>query len=98
MTFEIEHGNTTNITVAGKLDFANAPSLMEALSELKGKDISKIVFNCEELSYISSAGIRVIVFAKQKLSPDMEVVISKASNEVIEILEICGIIDIIDIV
>ena len=97
MDFAIKEGEVTHVTLNGKLDFARAPVLMEALSELKDKEISSIVFGCASLSYISSSGIRAIIFAQQKIAPNMKVVMEDVNEEVAEVLEMCGITDFIEV-
>jgi anti-anti-sigma factor len=96
MEFPIKEGKETRVTLAGKLDFARAPLLMEALSTLKGKDISRIIFECKELTYISSAGIRAVIFAQQKIAPDMSIVLEDACEEVTEVMDMCGLSDFIE--
>ena len=96
MNFPIEIGKETRVTLAGKLDFAKAPELMEDLAALKGNDISTIVFECKDLSYISSSGIRVIIFAQQKIAPDMKIIMENVRGEVLEVLDMCGISDFIE--
>ena len=96
MGFSIKEGTQTNVALAGKLDFARAPELMDALSTLKGKDISTIVFECGNLTYISSSGIRAIIFAQQKIAPNMTIVMEDVSEEVAEVLDMCGLADFIE--
>lgn len=96
MAFIIVEGKETRITLVGKLDFARAPVLMESLTLLKGKDISTIVFECNELTYLSSAGIRAIIFAQQKIAPGMTIIIEDVCDDVAEVLDMCGISDFIE--
>jgi len=92
-TFTVENKNgTLEITLAGRLDTQNAPALSEKLQEFKGQDISRIVFTARELTYISSAGIRVLIFAVQKiLKPGADAYFIGGVPEVISILEMTGI-------
>jgi anti-anti-sigma factor len=96
MEFEIKEGRETRVTLSGKLDFARAPLLMDELAKLKGKDICRIVFECGELTYISSAGIRVVIFAQQKIAPNMEICFENANEEIREVLDVCGLTDFIE--
>ena len=96
MDFSIKEGKETRVSLSGKLDFAKAPKLMDELAKLKGKDISSIVFECKELSYISSSGIRVILFAQQKIAPNMVIKMEGVVDEVMEVLDMCGIVDFIE--
>lgn len=50
----------------GRVDGSNAPEFQEALKDAVGEDARTVVLDFEKLSYISSAGLRVILmFAKQ---------------------------------
>jgi len=96
MSFQINEGKETRVTLAGKLDFARAPELMEALAKLKGMDISTIVFACQTLTYISSSGIRAIIFAQQKIAPNMAIIMEDVNEDVAEVLDMCGLADFIE--
>jgi anti-anti-sigma factor len=79
------------VTLTGKLDFTSAPILMDELGALEGRDISKIIFECAELAYISSSGIRAIIFAKNKIADGMEICLEDARENVREVIRMCGI-------
>ena len=96
MEFLIQEGKETRVTLTGKLDFARAPLLMEALKTLKGKEISTIIFACKSLTYLSSAGIRAIIFAQQKIAPDMTIIMEDVCEGVAEVLDICGLAEFIE--
>lgn len=97
MEFPIKEGTETRITLSGKLNFSNAPLLMDELTALKGKDISKIIFECAELTYISSAGIRAIIYAQQKIISGVTVCLEDANDDVKDVLDMCGLIDFIEL-
>ncbi len=97
MGFSIKEGKETCVTLTGKLDFSLAPLLMEALAALKGKDIGTIVFACKELTYISSAGIRAIIYAQQKIAPGMTIYMEDVNDDIKDVLDMCGLIDFIEI-
>jgi len=97
MEFQIKEGKETRVTLTGKLDFSRAPLLMDELSALKGKDISKIIFECKEMSYISSVGIRAIIYAQQKIAPGMKICMEDVNDNVREVLNICGLTEYIEI-
>jgi anti-anti-sigma factor len=73
MKFIRSVGETTVIDLKDKLDYSTASDLMEELKTLVGKDVKRIDFHCAELEYISSAGIRSMVFVKQKIDKNVEV-------------------------
>ncbi len=52
----------------GKLDNGTAPLLEQRLGEVLAEDIKYLVFDMQDLSYISSAGLRSIFKAKKNLA------------------------------
>lgn len=93
MTFKCDsnlEGNIASFTLAGKLDAANAPTLSEALKGIMDQPIEKIVFYAQELEYISSAGLRVLVFAKQKMGVDTRVYIISPQSDVVDVIKMSG--------
>jgi len=83
-------GATATITLSGKLDAVSAPGLAEELKKLIGKGLQKVIFSASDLVYLSSAGLRAIVFAKQKLGADPEVVILKPQPDVVAVIKMAG--------
>ena len=98
MKITAENENEVVVTLPEKLDFKHAPILLELLSGLKGKEITKITFECKELTYLSSAGIRAIIFAQQKISDDMSIIMNNVCDDVEEVLDMCGISDFLEFI
>ena len=73
MEFIQSMGENTVVNLKDKLDFSNASDLIEELKTLVGKGVKRIDFHCADLEYISSAGIRAMVFVKQKIDKNVEV-------------------------
>jgi anti-anti-sigma factor len=84
-------GTTVKVLLQGRLDAANSPALSEELVKLKGKTIESIVFLAKELEYISSAGIRVIVFAKQKIGENIRIYLIGASETILDVIKMTGL-------
>ena len=95
MQFIESVGENTVIKLSGKLDYATASVLMEELKTLIGQGVKRIDFHCAELEYISSAGIRAMVFTKQKIDKNVEVdvCLHKASQSVKEVFSLSGLED-----
>lgn len=87
LEFKNENGRLT-VKVIGKLDTMTAPKLEEELSK-KIEGINEIVFDFEELKYISSSGIRVLVGTGKKVNNNM--IIVKPLDEVMEVFTITGL-------
>jgi anti-anti-sigma factor len=79
------------ITLTGELDAAAAPTLRDAVTDLVGREgINTLVLEMSGLSFMASAGLRVLVFAKQKLGQGTELVIAGAQESVVETIELTG--------
>ena len=82
-------GDELTIILDGRLDRNTAADLDAKLSgALHG--INKIAFDFNNLEYISSAGLRVILAAQKKLRGDDTVVITGASREIKDIFDVTG--------
>ena len=84
------------LTVAldGRLDTTTAPELEKCLSE-NGDGTGSLVIDCEKLSYISSAGLRVLLAAQKKNRGAMKLV--HVCELVMEVFEMTGFADILEI-
>ncbi|NLD48457.1 MAG: STAS domain-containing protein [Clostridiaceae bacterium] len=89
--FIVQIGETTKVNLSGKLDAIRAPLLMEELKSLIGQSVKRIVFYAQDLEYISSAGLRTIIFAKQKLGADTELYMIGAQDTVTDVIKMSGL-------
>ena len=82
------NSNTVNIKLSGRIDSGNAPETEQnILAQLAGKGECALVLDAEELEYISSAGLRVILRLK-KAYPDLRVI--NVNAEVYDIFDMTG--------
>ena len=88
--------NNGILTVAldGRLDTTTAPELEKLLCE-NCADISSLVFDCEKLVYISSAGLRVLLANQKKMQGSMKLI--NVGELVMEVFEMTGFADILHI-
>ena len=86
----IEENDNLIVKLKGRLDATVAPQLHSKMSEFQGKSIKKVTFDAGELEYIASAGLRVIIFAKQKLGADTEIFMKDVSEDVQSVIEMTG--------
>ena len=80
----------------GRLDTTTASQLEEAVKE-SIEDVNTIIFDATDLKYISSAGLRVLMSAKKRISDRGDVVVKHVSDEVMEIFEVTGFVDILTV-
>jgi len=56
-----ERGKAVLIDVEGQVTFETAPGLREQLQEAMGRDVVAVVINMQEVKYVDSSGIAVLV-------------------------------------
>ena len=72
------------IEVSGRIDASNASAVEEEIASIKGNNMDKhTVIDADNLQYISSAGLRVILRLRKD---DAELAIINVSPEVYEVL------------
>lgn len=60
-----ESGSRLTLKLAGRLDTTTAPELEKAIEDLG--DASELTLDFEDLEYLSSAGLRVLLMAHKKM-------------------------------
>ena len=78
------------LVLAGDLDAAAAPSLRDAINQAADPVPSRLVLHVGELAYMASAGLRTLVFARQKMGQGVEIVLVGTQPSVRETIELTG--------
>ena len=95
MTLEIKtDANATIVEVAGRLDTITAPVLDKTINE-DIKDVKNLILDLKGVSYISSAGLRVLLSAQKKMLKVGSMKVRNVCSEVMEVLEMTGFADIL---
>lgn len=90
------NGSTLTIALEGRMDTTTAPKLeAELKTALDG--ITALVIDLNELKYISSAGLRVLLAAQKVMNRQGSMVIRNANADLMEIFEVTGFCDILTI-
>ena len=85
------NGTALLIELGRSLNTANAPILQEQLTKYVGQNIEKIVFDASELLTLSSSGLRVVYFSKQRLGNKPEIVFVNCAKEIYNTLKMIGL-------
>jgi anti-sigma B factor antagonist len=80
------------ICIEGTLDTINAPMLEKTINENINAN-EELVFDLKKLKYISSAGLKVLLKAQEKMNKIGFMRIINVCDEIIKIFEINGYID-----
>ena len=89
---------TITIVLEGKVDATNYTDIEnKILEEMKDEGVKTIVFDLNEVTYISSAGLRELFRSKKKMSGVQgEMIIRGANEDLMEVFEITGFVDLLD--
>ena len=91
--FEVrKEGTVLTVVLGANLSVVNASALTDEINLYKGQNIEKLVFDATKLTYISSSGIRVILYCKKFLSKNPEIVFVNCNKEILDVFDLVGII------
>ena len=89
-------GENLLIALAGKLDTNSAPELEEDLkTALEG--VKNLTFDFEKLSYLSSAGLRVLLNNQKIMSKQGSMVIKHVNDVIMDVFDMTGFSSILTI-
>ena len=91
-----QDGSKLTIQLDGRLDTGTAPQLDKDLKEsLEG--ITELIMDFEKLSYVSSAGLRVILSTQKKMNKQGKMIIQNVNQTIMDVFEVTGFVDILTI-
>ena len=83
-------GDTMHVVLKGRLDTLSAPELMEIMDRLSQEEsFHQLVFDLENLEYLSSTGLRVFLMMAKRLGSD-HLFVDNANELVREIFDTTG--------
>ena len=83
-------GSTCTLTVEGKIDTMTAPELDEAVKSNLPK-CDKMIFDFTNVEYITSAGLRVLVYAHRELMKKGGVTVTGVYESIKKVFTVTGI-------
>ncbi len=86
------------LTLKGSLDSSSASVFQEEIQKVAGESPTEMVLEVSELTFMASAGLRMIVFAKQKLGSQVKIFMVKPQDQIIDTLQMTGFIHSVHIV
>lgn len=97
MTIEKKlNGAELTLTLIGRLDTTSSPQLeAELKASLEG--VAQLVLDFEQLDYLSSAGLRVLLAAQKQMNKQGSMVVRHVNETIAEIFDVTGFCDILTI-
>ncbi len=90
--------NVAILTLVGSLDSSSASVFQAEIQKVAGESPVEMVLKVSELTFMASAGLRMIIFAKQKLGPSVQIYLVKPQDQIIDTLQMTGFIHSVHIV
>lgn len=79
------------LTLSGDVDTKTAPSLLEALTQLELASIAELRIEMASVGFLSSAGLRALVFAKQKMPYESRLILVGTNAEIADVIAKTGL-------
>lgn len=94
----IKEANNQELIIkpSGEINSVTAPELEEVIKNDLG-NVQKLIFDFQELDYLSSAGLRVLLVAQKLMSGKGQMLIRHVNTNVMEVFEITGFNNVLDI-
>lgn len=87
-------GDTLTLALTGRLDTTTAPQL-EAVVKADLDGVKTLKYDFAGLEYISSAGLRVLLFSQKQMNQQGTMTITNVNESIMEVFEITGFSDIL---
>lgn len=90
VTSSIDSG-VAKMTLAGRLDANTAQQFKAEIEKVAQHRPQTIALFVNELEYMASAGIRMLVFTKQKMGASADIYMVGAAEQIVHTLEMTGV-------
>ena len=95
---EKENNEVVSGHISGRLDTTTAPVAKEKLDQDINQNCKKIILDLQDLEYISSAGLRILLMWTKKMNERQgEMVVKNINENIMEVLEVTGFDEILHI-
>ncbi|NEP89545.1 MAG: anti-sigma factor antagonist [Okeania sp. SIO2C2] len=88
-TLETTNG-IAKITLSGELDGSTAPAFKKKVEEAAAENSKRLVLMMNDLEYMASAGLRVLIFSKQKMGTGVDIYMVGVQEMVLDTIKKTG--------
>lgn len=85
-----QRGDEVHIRLSGELDAGTAGEFKSAVEQAAAAAPKKLVLFVDELLFMASAGLRILIFAKQKMGAGVDIYVIGAKGPVLGTLQMSG--------
>ena len=86
---QTKENSTLTIAVSGRVDTTTAPELDKYITE-NTQDITELILDLKEMTYTSSAGLRVLLKAQKLMNNQGSMKVINVQNDVMDIFDMTG--------
>ena len=92
-----QENESLTLQLEGRLDTTTAPALERGAFKDSLNGITHLVLDMEQLAYLSSAGLRVILAAQKQMNKQGQMVVRHVNDTIMEVFNLTGFSDILTI-
>lgn len=94
-----KQGEKVVLTIAGRIDTTTSPVFEKELEDIFAKGTKEIILDFKDVDYISSAGLRVILYAQKTINNICwgNMVVRNVNDTIMEIFNMTGFSDFLTI-
>lgn len=93
-----EVGKVATIQLTGELDSLSARLFQKEIEKVAVDNPKDLVLDMENLSFMASAGLRVLIFSKQKIGPSLNIYLVKPQEAIVDTLDKTGLMHSVTVV
>jgi anti-anti-sigma factor len=79
------------IILEGDVDTKTAPALLDALTQIELAMVQELRIEMATVGFLSSAGLRALVFAKQKMPHESRLILIGAADSIVDVIQKTGL-------
>lgn len=91
-------GTRLTLAIEGRIDTKTSPELEKVLRAALTPEITELIFDLSDTVYISSAGLRVLLFAQKRMNQQGTMQVTQVNDDLMEIFEVTGFTNVLTIV
>ncbi len=91
-----QNGNALTMFLSGRLDTVAAADFEKEL-EASLTDVTSLVLDCKDLTYVASSGLRTFLMAQKRMNKQGSMTMRHVQDAVMEVLSMTGFDDLLSI-
>jgi anti-anti-sigma factor len=89
-TLEMTANGVAKVTLSGELDASVAQDFRDKVDQAASQKAKRLVLVMTDLEYMASAGLRSLIFAKQKMGTGVDIYVVAAQEPIVDTLTMTG--------